>query len=279
LLFVNGQIMGGVIGSDGADMSAAPGSGNGQFALYGGRDPRELPIYSLDQAAGFLLLPRSTLKAWVFGANWRLEGESRHHAFHPLLDPPDRGQLMLSFVNLVEAHVLKAIRRKHYVQMAKVRDAIGDLKKQFETQHPLADVDLLAGDGNLYLQKHEELLNLSMGKQIAMNFLKVYLTRIERELEIGHAIKLFPFVVEPVRIGNQILVGNQAAEHESKIIAIDPYVSFGCPIIDGTGIPAREIVDRFLGGDTIAQLKEDFGRTETEIEYALRWETAQTAHA
>ena len=74
-------------------------------------------------------------------------------------------------------------------------------------------------------------------------------------------------------------MGNQAAEHENKIIAIDPYVSFGRPIIDGTGIPAREIADRFLGGDTIAQLKEDFGRTETEIEYALRWETAQAADA
>jgi uncharacterized protein (DUF433 family) len=275
---VNSQSVGGVIGSDGADMSAAPGNANGQYALYGGRDPRELPMYPLDQAAGFLLLPRSTLKAWVFGATWRPKGEHRTRVFHPLLDPPDRGQQMLSFVNLVEAHVLKAVRRKHFVQMAKVRDAIVDLKKRFETQHPLADVDLLAGGGNLYLQEHEELLNLSMGKQIAMNFLKVYLTRIERELDIGRAIKLFPFVVEPVRIGNQILVGNQAAEHESKIIAIDPYVSFGRPIIDGTGIPTREIADRFWGGDTIAQLKEDFGRTETEIEYALRWETAQAAH-
>jgi len=266
-----------MIGSDGADMSAAPGNGNGQFALYGGRDPRELPMYPLDQAAGFLLLPRSTLKAWVFGATRRPKGEPRPRVFHPLLDPPDRDRQMLSFVNLVEAHVLKAVRRKHYVHMT--RDTIEHLKERFKTQHPLADVDLLAGGGNLYLQEPGELLNLSMGKQIAMNFLKVYLTRIERELDIGRAVKLFPFIVEPVRIGNRILVGNQAAEQESKIIAIDPYVSFGRPIIDGTGIPTREIADRFWGGDSIAQLKEDFGRTETEIECALRWETAQAAHA
>jgi uncharacterized protein (DUF433 family) len=236
-------------------------------------------MYPLDLAAGFLLLPRSTLKAWVFGATWRPEGESHLRVFHPLLDPPDRNQQMLSFVNLVEAHVLKAVRRKHYVQMAKVRDAIVGLKEQFKTQHPLADVDLLVGGGNLFLQKHGELLNLSMGKQIAMNFLKVYLTRIERELDIGRAVKLFPFIVEPVRIGDRILVGNQAAEHESKIIAIDPYVSFGRPIIDGTGIPTREIADRFWGGDSIVQLKEDFGRTEIEIEYALRWETARAAYS
>jgi uncharacterized protein (DUF433 family) len=259
-------------------MSATPGGGNGEFALYGGRDPRELPTYPLDVAASFLLLPRSTLKAWVFGATWQPESESRPRVFHPLLEPPDREQQMLSFVNLVEVHVLKAVRRKHLVQMAKVRDAIGDLKERFETQHPLADVDLLAGGGNIYLQEHGELLNLSMGKQIAMNFLKVYLSRIERELDIGRAVKLFPFIVDPVRIGNRILVGNRAAEQESKIIAIDPYVSFGRPIVDGTGIPTREIAERFWGGDTIAQLKEDFGRTETEIEYALRWETARAAH-
>jgi hypothetical protein len=131
-------------------------------------------MYPLDLAAGFLLLPRSTLKAWVFGATWRPEGESQLRVFHPLLDPPDRNQQMLSFVNLVEAHVLKAVRRKHYVQMAKVRDAIVGLKEQFKTQHPLADVDLLVEGGNLFLQKHGELLNLSMGKQIAMNFLKVF---------------------------------------------------------------------------------------------------------
>jgi hypothetical protein len=99
-------------------MSAAGGSHDGRFALYGGRDPRELPTYPLDLAAGFLLLPRSTLKAWAFGATWRPKGESRPRVFHPLLEPPDRGQQMLSFVNLVEAHVLKAVRRKHYVHMA-----------------------------------------------------------------------------------------------------------------------------------------------------------------
>jgi uncharacterized protein (DUF433 family) len=229
--------------------------------LYGGRDPRDLPAYPLDLAARFLLLPKSTLKAWVFGATWKPKGQPVR-TFQPLIDPPDRSRRMLSFVNLVEAHVLKSVRRKHFVQMGRVRNAIEHLKERFGTQNPLADIDLLAGGGDLFLD-YGQLLNLSMGKQVAMDFLRVYLSRIDREPDIARAIKLFPFVVPPVRIGKRII------QQDSKIIAIDPYVSYGRPIIDGTGIPTEEIADRFWGGDTMAEIAEDFGRTQTEIEFAL----------
>jgi uncharacterized protein (DUF433 family) len=172
-------------------------------------------------------------------------------------------------VNLVEAHVLKAVRRKHLVHMIKVRDAIEHLKDEFATQHPLADVDLLAGGKDLFLQEHGQLLNLTMGKQIAMEFLTVYLNRIDRDL--GRAVKLYPFVVQPLRIGNEVI------DQDSRVIAIDPYVSYGRPVINGTGIPTDEIAERFWGGDSIDELVEAFGRTKTEIEFALRYEKAQVS--
>jgi uncharacterized protein (DUF433 family) len=241
--------------------------------FYGGQDPRELPNYPLDMAARFLMLPKSTLKAWVFGARWKPKGQPSR-TFEPLIEPPDRSEPKLSFVNLVEAHVLKSIRRKYFVRMETVRGALEALKATFDTTHPLADVDLLTGGGKLFLQQHGELLSIGHGKQVAMSFLQAYLVRIEREIDMGHAIKLFPFVVAPMRIGNRVVVPDT-----SKIVAIDPYVSFGRPIIDGTGIPTREIVSRFLGGDSISTLVEDFGRTHAEIEDALRWEEAQVAYA
>ena len=253
-------------------------SGQRNLSLYGGCDPRELPAYTLDLAARFLLLPKSTLKAWVFGATWKEQGE-RLRTFEPLIDPPNREEHVLSFVNLVEAHVLKAVRRRHLVHMIKVRSAIENLKQRYGTPHPLADIDLLAGGRDLFLEEHGTLLNLSLGEQVSMDFLAAYLSRIERDFGrpntpfLAPAIKLFPFVVKPIKIGTKII------EQDSKIIAIDPYVSFGRPIIDGTGIPTEEIAERFWAGDSISDLIEDFGRTQEQIEYALRYETEQLKQA
>lgn len=229
-----------------------------------------MPAYPLDLAAHILLLPKSTLKAWVFGATWEPKDEPLR-IFEPLIDPPDRAVQMLSFVNLVEAHVLKAVRRKHFVHMAKVRDAIRHLKEKFESQHPLADIDLLAGGKDLFLQEYAELLNLTMGRQVAMEFLVVYLSRIDRDL--GRAVKLYPFVIQPLRIGSEVI------DQDSKVIAIDPYVSYGRPVVDGTGIATDAIAERFWGGDSIDELVEAFGRTKTEIEFAIRYERAQISQA
>jgi uncharacterized protein (DUF433 family) len=170
-------------------------------------------------------------------------------------------------VNLVEAHVLKAVRRKHLVHMEKVRVAIKDLKERYGTQHPLADVDLLVGGGEIFIEAGN-LLNLTMGKQVAMDFLKVYLNRIDRNVH-GAAARLFPFVVNPVKVGKRVI------EQDIKVISIDPYVSFRRPVINGTGIPTDAIADRFWGGDSIDELAEDFERPKSEIEYALRYENAQ----
>jgi hypothetical protein len=43
--------------------------------LYGGRDPRELPMYSIGEAAVYLGVPRSTLATWVRGQ--RVRGKTR----------------------------------------------------------------------------------------------------------------------------------------------------------------------------------------------------------
>jgi len=252
-------------------------NGNGEaFDIYGGRDPREQPAYPLDIAFRLLLLPRSTLKAWVFGARWKQKenGHFRWRTFEPLITPPDRSDphRMLSFVNLVEAHVLKAVRRKHYVQMDKVRDAIERLKQRYETEHPLADVDLLAGGGDLFLSEYGGLLNLTMSEQVAMDFLRIYLERIDRQVQ--KAIRLFPFVRAPIVIGKKVFDPSP-----NRTIVIDPYTSFGRPVIVGTGIPTEAIAQRFWGGDSIEDLIKDFGRTEAEIQFALRYEHAQLAQS
>ena len=78
-------------------------------------DRREVPAYPIPEAAHYLGVPRSTLRAWFAG----------QQAFRPVIRPADPKTLVLSFSNLVEAYVLSAIRRKHHIGLPTIRRGTG----------------------------------------------------------------------------------------------------------------------------------------------------------
>jgi len=105
--------------------------------FYRNRDPRELPLYSVPEAAHYLLIPPATLRSWVKGRYYPVRGGKRF--FRPVIELPQKDSHLLSFVNLVEAHVLDAIRRQHEIALPKVRRGVDYLRKEFGSRHPLAD--------------------------------------------------------------------------------------------------------------------------------------------
>ena len=78
------------------------------------RDLREVPAYSIAETAGYLRVPKSTLRAWLLGQK----------SFRSVIEIADRKERRLSFINLVEAFVLSAIRREHTIPLPKVRKAM-----------------------------------------------------------------------------------------------------------------------------------------------------------
>jgi len=82
-------------------------------------DPRELPAYTVREAAHYLLVPAPTVRYWSVGRDLWL----------PLIDVPAHDPVLLSFINLVELHVLASIRREHRVTVPKVREAIDWLRQ------------------------------------------------------------------------------------------------------------------------------------------------------
>ena len=55
---------------------------------------------------------------------------------------------------------------------------------------------------------------------------------------------------------------------------MSPTVSFGRPVITGTGIPVSSIYERYRAGDSVADLAQDFNLEISEIEEAIRCEAA-----
>jgi len=220
-------------------------------------DPRELPAYSIPEGAHYLRIPVATLRSWVLGRYYPTESGPR--LFEPIIDLPDQHRGVLSFINLVEAHVLAAIRRKHRLPLPQVRQALHYVEKQFPSKHPLADQRFETDGLNLFVQKWGQLINISQYGQLAIRrLLEAHLRRIERDPD-GLPTRLYPFT-------------RKFEPEEPRVVVIDPFVSFGRPVIVGTGIPTAVVAERYKAGETIDELAQDYGYQRLGIEEAIRCE-------
>lgn len=236
--------------------------------LYGGRDPREIPTYNTIDAAHYLRIPEQTIRNWCFGRSWAtVAGHARVSS--AVILAADKETRRLSFLNLVELHVLDSIRREHRVGLDNVRRAVTFLKKEFDTDHPLADVQMETNGKDLFVQQLGRLINASKDGQFAMReLLEKFLQRIDRDPR-GVAIRLFPFT--------RGRFDDDSAADAPRLVAIDPMVAFGRPVLAGSRIPTVEIAERFQAGESFDALASDYGRPTAEIEEAIRCEFASAA--
>ena len=202
-------------------------------------------------------MPVSTLRSWVVGRTYPTRAGAKF--FQPIITLADKHQHLLSFVNLVEAHVLDAIRREYTVPLPKVRKALSYLRERLPSKYPLADQKFETDGLDLFIQKYRQLINISQSGQLAMRrLLEAHLRRIERD-SVGFPTRLYPFT-------------RKRDAEEPRVVVIDPYVSFGRPVLVGTGIPTAMIADRYKAGETMDELADDYGRQRLDIEEAVRCE-------
>lgn len=221
-------------------------------------DPREMPAYRVAEVAHYLRMPKATVRAWAVG-----QGK-----FDPVLTlEPREGVPLLSFVNLIEVHVLDALRREHDIPLRKARRVLRLLSRLFpDSPHPLADHDLLIDGGEVFVEHLGSFVSASHDGQIAIReLLEAHLRRVERD-PMGRASRLYPFTRK--RSDRQSLLA------EPKFVMIDPEIQFGRPVLTGTGIPTLVIADRYKAGESISDLARDYNRPPKEIEEAIRCELA-----
>ena len=212
------------------------------------RDLRELPAYSIGEAAGYLRIPKSTLRAWLLGQG----------TFHSVMEIADRKGRRLSFINLVEAFVLASIRREHSVPLPKVRKAVDYLRRTFKTHRPLADEQFATDGVHLFVEKFGALIGATQEGQVQLR--EVILDRLKYVRRDPNGV--------PEKI---ILFPAHGAATKGDIV-IDPRISFGRPVLDGFGVRTSILAERFQAGDSIDALAHDYGLPPEAIENALRCE-------
>ena len=228
-----------------------------------GKDPhkndiREMPAYTIAEAAQYLAVPSATIRYWSAGRDNR----------KPLINAAGKVPISLSFLNLTELHVLAAIRRRHKIRMPAVRRAIRYLaehaQRPFDRRHPLVGRELETDGLDLFVERYGHLVNISQAGQTAMRaIVGAALRRIERDPR-GIPVKLYPFT-------------RASVDDAPALVVINPALSAGRPVLAGTGLATRVIAERYKAGESVNELARDYRRDNAEIEEAIRCELRSAA--
>ena len=117
---------------------------------------------------------------------------------------------------------------------------------------------------DLFVREYGLLINASRDGQLAMRgILEAYLERIERDAT-GFAVRFYPFTRDRIP--------SVAVRKEPRSVVIDPHISYGRPVLVGTGIPTSILAERYKAGDSIKALADDYEVPTDEIEEAIRCE-------
>ena len=226
-------------------------------------DIGDAPLYRIPEAAFYMDIPVSTLRSWVSGRVYPTQHAPKF--FHPLIDIADRQEQLLSFYNLVEAHVISTFRRHHNIPVPRIRDAMDYLRGRINHSHPLVTRDfyifgrdLIVKELGIANDKVEVMVNTSQKGQLAFaDVLKLYLKRIKR------TATGFPQQISPLKKSLPL--------NQPEVIEIDPTVAFGQPVLKGTGVTIAMLLDRHHYGRTAQEIAKDYNLAEDEVESAIEY--------
>jgi uncharacterized protein (DUF433 family) len=220
---------------------------------------RDTAAYTLAEAARYLRLPSATLRSWVLGRDYPTAEGGRK--FPPLIRPSSHTPPLLSFSNLIEAHVLRSLRTEHGVPVKALRDALAYAEKTLRIDRLLLRPELRANAGKVFLDRYGELIDLSASGQLAMRQLfNEHLNRIVWD-KSSFPVRLYPFL-------SVVSAGGE------RPIVINPSVAFGRPVVESKGVSTSAIVERIDAGESVEDVANDYDLGQSEIEQAILYERA-----
>ncbi len=212
-----------------------------------------LPAYPLAEAARYLGSNPSTLGAWFNGRDYKVNGQPKK-AKAVLMSARIKGE-PISFLDLIEAHILLAIRRGYGIPLKRFRTAMDHLRETGGDLHFLAHREFLHDRRDLFLKWDNKLVSLSeRGQLVDKEVIAEGLKQITYG-DDGYAARFFP----------------RHDERRQESIVLDPTINFGRPCLVRLGVGADAIAMRFVAGERITDLAQDYAATREEVEEAIRW--------
>lgn len=215
-------------------------------------------IYSISRAALLAGVSSGNARRWVLGYSTPT-GETHSGVIAPDLPSMDH-HVSLSFLNLVELKLLARFKNEG-LSLQKVRKAVEYLQTMHDVAHPLAWSKLSTDGRDVFVwveRGHgDDVVIQATGRRIGNcvieKVVQPYFHDIDFSRETNLAERWFP------------------AGRDVPIV-VDPRVSFGEPVVEGTRIGTGLLYDRITAGDDIEMVAHWYSLQAEEVEEARKFE-------
>ena len=216
-------------------------------------------LYSIPAAARLLGAKPDQLRRWAFGY------ERRGREYDPTINATlgeIGGEQVLTFLDLVELMFIRGLRASGQ-SFPRIHEAHRVLSDLLETEHPFALKRGFSDPAGIYalLEREDQgnlLVELKGAGQIAMwPTLQKYLQQLDFNLD-DVAERWYP-------------------AGRATPIVVDPRVSFGAPVIEGTRVETSVLADQFQGDESIDELAWLYDLEPAQILAAVEFENTLAA--
>jgi uncharacterized protein (DUF433 family) len=225
----------------------------------GGPDRFSDGLYTVAEAARYLLVPTSTLNNWTHGYTMKSDHRPTVVGAPILSTVGPTGGASIPFIGLAEGLVLAAIRRSG-VPLQRIRPALDRLSKDFGLTHALASRQLFTDGAEViydYANKTgdddatRDLIVVRNGQRVFAEIVEEYLQLITFG-EDGYA---------------QVL---RLPGYTSARVIADPARGFGQPIFADGGARLDDVLGLFRAGEPLSVVAEEYGVPGDALEDAVR---------
>ena len=216
-----------------------------------------LPAYTLAEAARYVGVSEGTLRTWFRGrpAYTTKKGAFRRSAIKSILPTEAGPGEPLSFIDLIEAHILFSLRKAYKFPMRRVKKAMEYLAALDGNLMLLAHRDFFHDHTNLYLGNDTTLLTLTEQGQFAdKTILESGLRQIASGND-GFADEFFP----------------RKDNAPQRDFVVNSSINFGQISIARLRVGAEALAARYVVGEPVAGIAEDYGAATEEIMESVRW--------
>jgi uncharacterized protein (DUF433 family) len=212
-----------------------------------GQDIRQLPTYTIPEAAAFLAIKARTLFSWYGGEDPILKASGNCGSIH-----------LLSYRDIEEAYRVHLLREKYNFSFQFLRQSMRNARKMFRSQHPLQRVDAVKEClHDLVYEKPKRGKNprtiTSIGRKPGQQMLKEVADLFAERIDPDKAIYPWRF----------------AATDKSRPVSMTPRILSGRLVITGTRIPVQTIWGYKRSGAKVAEIAKDFGLDPGVVQKAL----------
>ena len=222
-----------------------------QIAVKGDTTMIGQGVYTLAEVSKLTQVHPSTVRTWFKG---RSDGTGLGYVF--LSDyQPVGGDYAVSFLDLIEALVAGQFRFQHNVSMRIVRRAHELLQKDLGVDHPFCHTDLHTDGKRIFRLVADALGEEKLSDVVSRQQFFLHIKEKLDHIDYSEATKL----AHRWRIANGIVV--------------DPSISMGKPVIQGTGVTTYVITNQYYANmDNSALVADLYKISENDVVNAVNFE-------